>query len=288
MRSARFRAMVREHHMREFEMSYRSICVGLLRGDVRNQDTLNAAARLAAAQDAHLTGMLLIPPLNIPVYAAIPLPDDVMTNYYEDADKEAEDLRSVFEDGCRAAGVASFEWQGSAQNIVESLQNIAPVTDLFVLTQHGGGDYGWLIGEASLALGVPIMAIPEAGNFENIGKSVLLAWTPKRECARAVRDAMPLLQAADRVIVFRGNAEDDSRDVGLGAYLARHGVNAEIKHVAATEVSIGDAVLNTVTDEGCDLVVMGAYGHSRVRELAFGGVTRSVLGHMTVPTLLSH
>ncbi|MBT4908023.1 MAG: universal stress protein [Rhodospirillaceae bacterium] len=274
--------------MRETEMSYRSICVGLLRGDARNQDTLDAAAEIAAAQDAHLTGMLLIPPLNIPVYAAIPLPDDLMTNYYEDAEKEAEGLRAVFEDRCRAAGVSSFEWQGSAQNIVESLLNVAPVTDLFVLSQHGGGDYSWLIGEASLALGVPIMAIPEAGNFENIGKSVLLAWTPKRECARAVRDAMPMLQAADRVIVFRGNADDDGRDVGLGAYLARHGVTAEIKHVVAKEVSVGDAVLNAVTDEGCDLIVMGAYGHSRVRELAFGGVTRNVLEHMTVPTLLSH
>jgi nucleotide-binding universal stress UspA family protein len=132
------------------------------------------------------------------------------------------------------------------------------------------------------------MAIPEAGKFENIGKTILLAWTPKRECARAVRDAMPLLQQADRVVVFRGNAEDDGRDVEIGAHLARHGVKAEIKHVVAKEVSVGDAVLNTVTDEGCDLVVMGAYGHSRVRELAFGGVTRDVLEHMTVPPLLSH
>jgi nucleotide-binding universal stress UspA family protein len=288
MPRAAFGAILRKHHMRETEMSYRSICVGLLRGDARNSDTLAAAAQLAAARDAHLTGMLLIPPLNIPVYAAIPLPDDVMSNYYDDADTEAEGLRAVFEDRCRAAGVASFEWQGSAQNIVQSLQNIAPVTDLFVLSQHGGGDYGWLIGEASLALGVPIMAIPEAGTFETIGKSILLAWTPKRECARAVRDAMPLLQKADRVVVFRGNADDDGRDVELGAYLARHGVKAEIKHIVAKEVSVGDAVLNAVTDEGCDLVVMGAYGHSRVRELAFGGVTRNVLEHMTVPTLLSH
>ncbi len=269
-------------------MTYRSICVGLLRGDPRNQATLDAAVRLAAEQDAHLTGMLLIPPLNIPVYAAIPLPDDVMTDYYNDADKEAEGLRAVFEDGCRSAGVSSCEWQGGAHNIVQSLQNIAPVTDLFVLSQHGGGDYSWLIGEASLTLGTPILAIPEAGSFESIGKTVLLAWTPRRECARAVRDAMPLLQGAARVVVFRGNAGDDSRDVGLGAYLARHGVKVEIKHVDTKEVSIGTAVLNTVTDEGCDMVVMGAYGHSRVRELAFGGVTRDILEHMTVPTLLSH
>ena len=277
-----------ETPQRETEMSYQSICVGLLRGDSRNQATLDAAVRLAAERDAHLTGMLLIPPLNIPVYAAIPLPDDVMSDYYNDAEKEAEELCAVFEERCRSAGVTSNEWRGGAQNIVQSLQNIAPVTDLFVLTQHGGGDYSWLIGEASLALGTPVLAIPEAGNFESIGKSVLLAWSPRRECARAVRDAMPLLQDADRVIVFRGNAEDDGRDVELGAHLARHGVKVEIKHVDTHEVSLGNAVLNAVTDEGCDMVVMGAYGHSRIRELAFGGVTREVLEHMTVPTLLSH
>ena len=65
-------------------------------------------------------------------------------------------------------------------------------------------------------------------------------------------------------------------------------MTAEIKHVNASQVSVGNAVLNAVTDEGCDMIVMGAYGHSRVRELAFGGVTRDVLEHMTVPTLLSH
>ncbi|MEK9832539.1 MAG: universal stress protein [Rhodospirillaceae bacterium] len=269
-------------------MTYRSICVGLLRGDDRNPETLEVAIRLAADHDAHLTGMLLVPPLNIPVYAAIPLPNDLLDTYQEEAEREAAALRDTFTDACRAGGVSSFDWQGRTDNIVQSLQRIAPVTDMFVLTQHGTGDYGWLIGEASLALGAPILAVPEAGHFETVGKTVLLAWTPRRECARATRDAMAMLSGAARVVVLRANAEDDGLDVALGAYLDRHGVTAEIKHVNAGQVSIGNAVLNAVTDEGCDMIVMGAYGHSRVRELAFGGVTRDVLEHMTVPTLLSH
>lgn len=269
-------------------MSYQSICVGLVRGDARNAATMAAAIRLAAQSDAHLTGILLVPPLNVPVYAAVPLPDDIISNYYDDADAEAEELRAAFESGCSGEGVTSFEWRGATRTVLQSLVDLAPVTDLYVLSQHGSGDYAWLIGEASLSLGVPILAIPESGTFDSFGKCVLLAWTPKRECARAVRDSMPLLQGADRVVVFRGNAADDGLDVEIGAYLARHGVNAEVKHVVSGDVSVGDAVLNTVTDEGCDLIVMGAYGHSRVREVAFGGVTRNVLQHMTVPTLLSH
>lgn len=277
-----------KHQSMEIGMSFQSICVGLVRGDARNTETMNAAIKLAAQCEAHLTGILLTPPLNVPVYAAIPLPDDIISNYYDDADAEAEDFRSTFEAECSSQGVTSTEWRGAARTVLQSLGELAPVTDLFVLSQHGSGDYSWLIGEASLSLGVPILAVPEAGEFENIGKTVLLAWTPKRECTRAVRDSMPLLRAADKVVVFRGNPEDDGLDVEIGAHLARHDVNAEIKHVVANDVSVGDAVLNTVTDEGCDLIVMGSYGHSRVREVAFGGVTRNVLQHMTVPTLLSH
>ncbi|MGZ0246925.1 MAG: universal stress protein [Alphaproteobacteria bacterium] len=99
---------------------------------------------------------------------------------------------------------------------------------------------------------------------------------------------MPVLRAADKVVVLRGDVGDDARDVGVGTYLARHGVQANIKHVTTNAISIGDAILNAVTDEGCDTIVMGAYGHSRLREMTFGGATRHVLRHMTVPTLLSH
>jgi nucleotide-binding universal stress UspA family protein len=272
----------------EAVMSYKSICVGLVRGDARNDTTMKAAIGLAARFDAHMSGALLVPPLNIPIYAAVPLPDDLITNYYEDADRDAEELRTAFEAECRAEGVGSVEWHGATKLVLRGLEEIAPMSDLLVLAQHTGGDFSWLVGEASLVAGTPILAVPEAGSFEAFGKSILLPWTPRRECTRADRDAMPMLQAADRVVVFRGNADDDGRDVELGAHLARHGVSAEIKHVAVRDVSIGDAILNTVTDESCDMIVMCAYGHSRFREVAFGGVTRHVLQHMTVPTLLSH
>lgn len=269
-------------------MSYKSITVGLVRNDARNAETMAAAVRLAARYDAHLTGILLVPPLNIPIYAAVPLPSDLVADFYADAEREAGESGEAFEAACKAEGVDSMEWRGAGKSILRELEDLAPVTDLMVLTQHGSGEFGWLVGEASLLVGVPIFAVPEAGTFADVGKRVLLAWTPKRESTRAIRDAMPLLRGAESVVVFRGNAEKDGRDVELGAHLARHGVGADIKHVTAREVSVGDAILNTVSDENCDMIVMGAYGHSRVREIAFGGVTHHVLNHMTVPTLLSH
>lgn len=269
-------------------MTYQTICAGFLQGDPRNQAVMDAAIKMALDQGAHLTGVHLVPPLNVPIYVAVPFPDDLMSSYYADAEAEGEKLHETFEARCESAGVRSREWQGGARTVLTVLQELAPVTDLFVLAQHISGDYDWLLGEATLLLGAPILAIPEAGNFETFGQNVLLAWAPRRECARAVRDAMPILRAADQVVVLRGDVADDARDVGLGAYLSRHGVKANIKHVTTDEVSIGDAILNAVTDEGCDMIVMGAYGHSRIREMTFGGATRQVLKHMTVPTVLSH
>jgi len=269
-------------------MSYQTICAGFLQGDPRNQAVMDAAIKMALDQGAHLTGVHLVPPLNVPIYVAVPFPDDLMASYYADAEAEGEKLQAVFEARCESAGVESREWHGGARTVLTVLEELAAVTDLFVLAQHTSGDYDWLLGEATLLLGVPILAIPEAGNFETFGKNVLLAWAPRRECARAVRDAMPILREADQVVVLRGDVADDARDVGIGAYLSRHGVRASIKHVTTDEVAIGDAILNAVTDEGCDMIVMGAYGHSRIREMTFGGATRNVLKHITAPTMLSH
>jgi len=269
-------------------MSYQIICAGFLHGDSRNEAVMDAAIEISLKHDAHITGVHLVPTLNVPVYVAVPFPDDMMGKYYEDAAADGEKLRATFEEKCKKAGVTFEDWQGGARSILPALEELAPVTDLFVLAQHASGDLDWLLGEASLLLGAPILAVPKAGTYTNFGKTVLLAWAPRRECARAVRDAMPFLQAAEKVVVLRGDVPEDGRDIGVGAYLARHGVKADIKHVTTSDISIGDVILNAVTDEGCDMIVMGAYGHSRIREMAFGGATRHVLQHMTAPTLLSH
>lgn len=269
-------------------MSYQTICAGFLHGDSRNDAVMDAAIEVSLKHGAHITGVHLVPTLNVPVYVAVPFPDDMMGKYYEDAAADGEKLRATFEEKCKKAGVTFEDWQSGARSILPALEELAPVTDLFVLAQHASGDHDWLLGEASLLLGAPILAVPEAGTYTDFGNTILLAWAPRRECARAVRDAMPFLQAADKVVVLRGDVDEDARDIGVGAYLARHGVKAEIKHVTTSDISIGDAILNAVTDEGCDMIVMGAYGHSRIREMAFGGATRAVLQHMTAPTLLSH
>jgi nucleotide-binding universal stress UspA family protein len=145
-----------------------------------------------------------------------------------------------------------------------------------------------------LASGRPVLAIPYAGQFEQIGERVLVAWNASREATRAVNDALPLLMGAKAVTILavnpkhgiEGHGDVPAADIAL--HLARHGVKAEAAHTIAKDISEGDALLSYAADLGADLIVAGGYGHSRAREMVFGGATRTLLQEMTVPMLLSH
>lgn len=146
----------------------------------------------------------------------------------------------------------------------------------------------------ALESGRPVLIVPYAGRFGEIGKRVMVAWSGKREGARAVFDALPLLKSADKVAllcVVGGDADGESGQLPgaeIAASLARHGVKVTVRKTMADEIGVADEILARLADEGSDLLVMGAYGHSRLREMVFGGVTRHILRHMTVPTLMSH
>jgi nucleotide-binding universal stress UspA family protein len=142
--------------------------------------------------------------------------------------------------------------------------------------------------------GRPVLAIPYAGNFESIGQRVLVGWNASREASRAVHDALPLLAKAESTCVFLANpkrglaAHGEEPGADIARHLARHGLKVEVAKTVADDVADSALLLNHASDMGADLLVMGAYGHSRLREFILGGVTRSLLREMTVPVLLSH
>jgi nucleotide-binding universal stress UspA family protein len=142
-----------------------------------------------------------------------------------------------------------------------------------------------------LSSGRPVLIVPYAARFQGIGDRVLLAWNGSREAARAVNDALPFLVKASSVTVLTVKPEAaraETPNVDIVSHLARHGVQAEAAHTGATDIGVGVALLNHATEVCADLMVMGAYGHSRLRELVLGGATRSVLRRMTVPVLMSY
>jgi nucleotide-binding universal stress UspA family protein len=127
-----------------------------------------------------------------------------------------------------------------------------------------------------------------------VGHDVLVGWNATAEAARALNDALPILRRAHKVTVLsinprrgiRGDGDVPAADIAL--HLARHGIAAEAAHTVATDIPEGDALLSYAADIGADLLVCGMYGHSRMREMVFGGVTRSLLTEMTLPVFMAH
>jgi nucleotide-binding universal stress UspA family protein len=149
-------------------------------------------------------------------------------------------------------------------------------------------------GEVALAAGRPVLLVPYAGDFAALGRQVLVAWNGTREAARALYDAMFLLAGAEAVTVLEidppGDAAVDPelRAASVAAALRRRGIAARARSTVSDGMPIADLILSTAADLGADLIVMGAWGHSRLREFVLGGASRGILEAMTVPVLMSH
>ena len=134
--------------------------------------------------------------------------------------------------------------------------------------------------------------LPYIGAGERLGTRVMVAWDGGRQAARAVGDALPLLERAHSAVVLvinpRRGAHGERPGADITLHLARHGVTVEAQHLEAEDLTVGDALLSRLADQDIDLLVMGAYGHSRLRELVPGGVTRQIFQQMTVPVFMSH
>ncbi|HEX5958073.1 MAG TPA: universal stress protein, partial [Hyphomicrobiaceae bacterium] len=145
----------------------------------------------------------------------------------------------------------------------------------------------------ALESGRPVVVVPYIGRYPNISRNVVIAWKAARESARAVFDALPLLCAAEAVQILEIKERGDPRpaltaDTSIAAALSRHGIRPTVRSTVAGDIGIGDEILSRLSDLGADLLVMGAYGHSRMREMIFGGATRHIFRHMTVPVLFAH
>jgi nucleotide-binding universal stress UspA family protein len=257
---------------------------------------IDLAIRLAAAHEAHLTGLhVMVRPL-IPGYVELQLPPEVHEIQDRRLREMAGEAETLFKERVRLGGVQS-EWRAVEGDLVESATLHARYADLTVVGQ--GLDLGeapreqpFLPEELALAVGRPVLVVPRYGTFEAVGSRTLVAWNGSREATRAVNDAIPILQRAKKVTVLSVNPDGEpdrrvpSADISL--HLARHGIKAEAAQTRATDIQAGDVILSYAADVGADLIVMGCYGHSRLREKVLGGATRDILEHMTVPVLMSH
>ena len=271
----------------------------------RSQVLLGVAAELARANNAHLTGLcpleLLLPAdlgFALGGYPEVMALQSAVDQLQTQAMEQAATVEAGFREVLRREGI-SGEWRTAPGAVGEAIAFHARHADLTVIGQadpdHPAAPAGrHMIEEVLLAAGRPLLIVPYAGTFATIGRTVLIAWTETREAARAASDALGLIDPAASVTVLTmarpGGAEQpEVPGAEIAAHLARHGLAVTAaRTVGGDGVSEADVLLSYAADLGADLLVMGGYGHSRVRELALGGVTRGVLRHMTVPVLMSH
>ncbi len=259
------------------------------------------AATIAERFAAHLVALYPIPSAELPSrggYADLAILEPVYREWRERALEQAEEARQKFENTARLRGI-SCEWRAVDQGSAADPARHARYADLTLLGQLDPDNEELAMirprpERVALASGRPILVVPYAGDFTALSKCVLIGWDASREAARAVADAMPILAAADLVTVLAidpqpgPDGRDDPPGADLARYLAHHQVKAQIERTPSAGVPIGEVLLSRAADLGADLLVIGAYGHSRARELLLGGTTRTILASMTIPVLMSH
>jgi nucleotide-binding universal stress UspA family protein len=269
----------------------------------RSDEWLSVAAALAARHGAHLTGLYVVdlPPPDAfygfpSAFMDVQRAEDVIERMRALRMEESDVVETKFRDRLRRDGLAG-EMRVVEGDTGEVLALHGRYADMTIVGQPDptaeGRPNDLSLGEL-MAGGRPLLVVPYAGSFEGLGEHVLVGWNATAEAARAVNDAIPLLQAAKKVTVLsinprrgiRGDGDVPAADIAL--HLARHGITAEAAHTVVNDIAEGDALLSYAADIGADLLVCGMYGHSRLRELAFGGVTRTLLTEMTLPVFMVH
>ncbi|WP_188849663.1 universal stress protein [Aureimonas glaciei] len=279
---------------------YKTILVVLDSKD-RAEALMDLALPLADRHDAHLAGVHVMP---ADITASIGMfPAEIPAGFIEETHRlrqfEAEAIEAMFREKARAAGATKTEWrceQTLRPDNGRLLNRHAMCADLVIAGQNPDADAGGdpMLADLVMGCGRPVLAVPYAGRFSQVGERVLVAWNGTREAARAAFDAVPLMQAAHHVRILAIDPKRDRPAAGLASAddlvvaLARHGIPVEAATSYSADISAGDDILSSLADHGSDLLVMGCFGHSRVREMLFGGVTQHILKHMTVPVLLSH
>lgn len=257
-------------------------------------NAVRCSAGLAAEHEAHLTGLYLgYNPIT--GFAEAQIPADLLQQHQDNLARAEDKARDEFEKICRAAGVG-WEWRSAWEAQTSALALGARYVDMVAMS-GAASNTADLVGHryadgVVISAGRPVLLFPEAYTWDKGFQKIMVAWDGSREATRALHDALPFLTRAREVIVMEVTGEGDAqaRDPAsdIARHLARHGVATETTHAVKGDLSVGDELLDASADSGADLIVAGAYGHSRLREYALGGVTRHLMMHLSIPMFFSH
>jgi nucleotide-binding universal stress UspA family protein len=255
------------------------------------------AVSVASALNAHLAGIAFVYDPIVPVSATGYIPAEVIERQQSDNEAAAKAAIYSFAQATGRAGLSAepLTISASLAGAGEQFGRIARRFDLAIVGQAEPetSTIEDIIAEVTLfESGRPMIMVPYIQKAPLKLDNVMVCWDGSRQAARAIGDAMPLLEKAGRVeIVIIANdpgKQDEIEGVDMGQHLARHGLKIEVERIPGGDIDVADALLSHAADSGADFMVMGGYGHSRLREFVLGGVTRSIFRSMTVPTLMAH
>ncbi|NKD77127.1 universal stress protein [Haematospirillum sp. H1815] len=259
---------------------------------------LDVALKLAARFDAHVTALFVRQTPSFPPF----IEGQVAADFLEAVDAcsvaAQGEAKAVFDE--KASRYAKACWKQLEGDLVDEAVHHAMHADLTVVGQYNPDDPATdaqrnLCDLLLLDSGAPVLVLPGSAQVDTLGEQIVVGWNSSRESCRAVHDAMPLLKAAQRVEVI---AVDDTRhdekirqddaQLTIMPNLSHHGVKAEGKVVGDVCYDIGQTLLQCAQSANADLIVTGAWGRSRLREMVLGGVTSHLLRHAGIPILMSH
>lgn len=259
--------------------------------DEGQEARLQAAYDLARASGGHLTCLSVMP------YAAYALGDPAMgafpvTTIIEAVEERRRAQRTVIEAELTRQGI-NWDWRSCDGDAAERIAEAARLADVIVMSAgpfaHNAGLRLGLVGNVALRAPAPVLAVPEGSSGMNVAGPALVCWDGSQESGKALRAAMPMLAKASAVTVLTIDEKAmEFMPAQAAAFLSRHGIHADVAQRPRGNGSVEQAIRAHVAESGAAWLVQGAYGHSRLRQTLFGGVTRGLLANAPVPLLIAH
>jgi len=262
-----------------------------------NDPTAAFAISVAEIFEAHLAGVAVSYDPIIPGAVMGGIPTEFIETQRAESDKLANEAIARFEQGAKRSAI-SYETRTLSTSVAGAADELAKIARRFDLA---------IVGQANRDTAGPAEVVDEGVLFESgrpvivvpfIQKDglkldrVMVCWDGSRAATRAIADSMPFLRKAKQVeivlVTSKGFKADEAPGADLAKHLARHDLKITLKRITSPDIDVASTVLSYVADSSADMLVMGGYGHSRLREFVLGGVTRAILESMTVPTLMSH
>lgn len=258
------------------------------------EEVLDFSIQMANKFDAHIKALQIITPLENTMpgsfYSTSAFSAEIYSNFQKGHEEQASSSRKKYENTLERSGLR-YDWCQERGELLELLYIHARAADITIINQESDNPDEIMrsMNDFIIGSGLPVIAIPTEGAKDFSGKNILVAWDGGKESAKATHDALPFLTLADKVTVVTISEEEKMQvpEADICVHLARHGVKVEALTLSDSG-PVGKRILDTAESTGSDLIVAGAWGHQRLRELIFGGVTKKLISNQEKVVFLAH